>query len=165
MDYTAGRGTTALSIVGTVLGSIGTAAALGGGIMPATNIPGARVIAAANGDTGSQPVSRYEMEQSQRIAQLESSIALRDANTYSDQKLLEVYRYFDGKLDKVNEQIKDVEVYQATNTATLSCMGGQIANLQAVLGSITKIVVPNGAVCPGWGEVKGSPVTETAAAS
>lgn len=163
MEYTAGRGTTALGIVGTVLGSIGTAAALGGGVVPAATAPGART--AANGDSGSQPVSRYEMEQSQRIAQLESSIALRDANTYSDQKLLEVYRYFDGKLDKVNEQLKDVEVYQATNTATLSCMGGQIANLQAVLGSITKIVVPNGAVCPGWGEVKVSPVTETAAAS
>lgn len=164
MEY-AGKGTTALGIVGTVLGSIGTAAALGGGIMPATNIPSARAIAAANGDAGSQPVSRFEMEQAQKIAQLESSIALRDANTYSDQKLLEVYRYFDGKLGKVDEQLKNVEVYQATNTATLSCMGQQIAGLQSVLGSITKIVVPNGAVCPGWGGVEVKPATQTAAAS
>lgn len=40
MEY-AGKGTTALGIVGTVLGSIGTAAALGGGIVPAA-VPGAR---------------------------------------------------------------------------------------------------------------------------
>lgn len=31
----------------------------------------------------------------------------------------------------------------------LSCMQGQIAQLM----SLTKLVVPNGSICPGWGDV------------
>ena len=42
-------------------------------------------------------VDRYEAAQAARIAELETEVKLRDANTYTDQKLLEVYKYFDGK--------------------------------------------------------------------
>ncbi|WP_418932433.1 hypothetical protein [Hominenteromicrobium sp.] len=42
-------------------------------------------------------VDRYEAGQAARIAQLETEVKLRDANTYTDQKLLEVYKYFDGR--------------------------------------------------------------------
>lgn len=47
-------------------------------------------------------VNRYELGQAQEIESLKSQIALRDANTYSDQKLLEMYRYIDGKLSEIN---------------------------------------------------------------
>lgn len=47
-------------------------------------------------------VSRYELGQAQEIESLKSQIALRDANTFSDQKQLETYRYFDGKLGEIN---------------------------------------------------------------
>ena len=42
-------------------------------------------------------VNRYELAQESRISKLESEIALRDANIYNDQKLLELYKYIDGK--------------------------------------------------------------------
>ena len=38
-------------------------------------------------------VNRYELAQESRISKLESEIALRDANIYNDQKLLELYKY------------------------------------------------------------------------
>ena len=38
------------------------------------------------------PVNRYEAQQNARIAELETEVKLRDANTYTDQKLLEVYK-------------------------------------------------------------------------
>lgn len=47
-------------------------------------------------------VNRYELGQSQEIESLKSQIALRDANTYSDQKMLELYKYFDGKIGEIN---------------------------------------------------------------
>lgn len=47
-------------------------------------------------------VNRYELGQAKEIESLKSQIALRDANTYSDQKLLEMYRYIDGKLNEIN---------------------------------------------------------------
>ena len=45
------------------------------------------------------PVTRYELGQESKISELRSQIALRDANTYGDQKLLELYKYVDGQLD------------------------------------------------------------------
>lgn len=47
-------------------------------------------------------VNRYELGQAQEIESLKSQIALRDANTFTDQKMLEMYRYIDGKLGEIN---------------------------------------------------------------
>lgn len=94
-------------------------------------------------------VNRYEAAQAARIAELESEVKLRDANTYVDQKLLEVYRYFDNKLEGVNAAICAQNVYNATNSAAINCINGQVAELMA----LTKRVVPNSSICPGWGNV------------
>ena len=102
------------------------------------------------------PVNRYELGLEGENARLRSEIALRDANIYNDQKLLEVYKYFDGKIEGINAKLCEQAVYNATQTAAMNCMGSQIAQLF----SLTKLVVPNASVCPGWGEVT---VTPTAA--
>ena len=94
-------------------------------------------------------VNRYEAAQAARIAELESEVKLRDANTYVDQKILEVYRYFDNKLEGVNAAICAQNVYNATNSAAINCINGQVAELMA----LTKRVVPNSSICPGWGNV------------
>lgn len=92
-------------------------------------------------------VNRYEASQSARIAELETEVKLRDSNIYTDGKILELYRYVDGKFAGVESQICQQNVYNATNTAAISCIQNQIAQLM----SLTKIVVPNSSVCPGWG--------------
>lgn len=111
MEYTAGRGTTALGIIGTVLG--GTALVNngnGGGLLG--NILGTNC---NNGpmmvDSNSMPVNRYELGKDQTIAELKSQIALRDANIYGDQKLLEVYKYFDGELKDVRAELCHQKVH------------------------------------------------------
>ena len=98
-------------------------------------------------------INRYEAGQQARIAELETEVKLRDANTYTDSKLLEVYKYFDGRIGCVEHQLADQRVYNATNTAAIGCIQGQIAQLM----SLTKLVVPNGSVCPGWGNVTITP--------
>ena len=113
-----------------------------------------------NGNCGcseDRMVNRYELAQESRIADLQSQIALRDANTYNDQKLLEVYKYFDGKLETVNSKLCDQAVWNATQTATIGCMAQQIA----ALNGLTKLVIPNTSVCPGWGNVTVAPATTT----
>ena len=102
-------------------------------------------------------VNRYELEQESRIAKLESDIALRDANTYNDQKMLEMYKYFDGEVKRIDKTLCEQAVYNATQTGAISCIQGQIAQLQ----SLTKLVVPNTSVCPGWGNVTITPSTTT----
>lgn len=73
------------------------------------------------------PVNRYELNQSDRIARLESEVALRDANIYNDQKLLEVYKYFDA-------QVKDIRETMCANDKALAVSNAKIEGTFAVLG-------------------------------
>lgn len=66
------------------------------------------------------PVNRYEMGLQQEIASKDSQIALRDANTYNDQKLLEMYKYVDGELRGLrNELCRQAVVNQKTEDSFL----------------------------------------------
>lgn len=103
------------------------------------------------------PVNRYELGLEQKVADLQSQIALRDANIYGDQKLLEVYKYFDGKVEGINQRLCEQAVWNATQSANINCMAGQVAQLYG----LTKLVVPNTSVCPGWGNVTVTPATTT----
>lgn len=125
--------------LGLAIGALGVEALRGGfnGIL-GTN---------ANGCGDDHLVNRYEAAQSARIAELETEVRLRDANTYTDSKLLDLYKYVDGKFACVESHICQQNVYNATNTAALNCVNGQIAQLM----SLTKFVIPNSSICPGWG--------------
>lgn len=111
-----------------------------------------------NGNCGcseNHMVNRYELAQESRISKLESEIALRDANIYNDQKMLELYKYIDGKLEGVNGALAGQAVWNATQTANINCMQGQIGQLFG----LTKLVVPNSSICPGYGNVTITPST------
>ena len=102
-------------------------------------------------------VNRYELSQEQKIAKLETEVALRDANIYSDQKLSEVYKDLSARINGLEAGLNAQAVYNATNTATINCIQGQVAQLFG----LTKLVVPNTSVCPGWGNVTITPSTTT----
>jgi hypothetical protein len=89
-------------------------------------------------------VNRYELGQEQTIAKLQSEIALRDATTYTLGEVGKLRDYFENKFNYFAKQLSDQAVYNATNTATISCMAQQIAQLQG----LTKIVIPITNVCP-----------------
>ena len=105
-------------------------------------------------------VNRYELGMEQEIAKLKADIALRDANIYNDQKSLELYKYFDGEIKRIDRTLCEQAVYNATQTGAISCIQGQVAQLQA----LTKLVVPNTSVCPGWGNVTITPAATTTGA-
>lgn len=97
------------------------------------------------------PVSRYELSQEGKIAELQSQIALRDANTYNDQKLLEVYKYFDGQIKDIRAGQSDKWTEQAVincqNSSGLKVLASQVADVTATVDSITKTAVPTSAIC------------------
>ena len=76
-------------------------------------------------------VNRYELNQAGVISKLESDVALRDANIYNDQKLLEVYKYFDGQVKDIRATICANEKESAVNNAkiegTFAVLGEKIA--------------------------------------
>ena len=65
------------------------------------------------------PVTRYEMAMEQALAAKDSRIALLEANTYNDQKSLELYRYIDGKLADIQANLAAQAV---TNTSFNSAL-------------------------------------------
>lgn len=146
-EFVAGRGTTALGIIGTVLGSI--AVANNGGLLPANN----GHCAGGNGD--GVPVNRYEAQQQARIAELETEVKLRDANTFTMGEMNKLRNYVDERFAAINHELCDQKVYNATCNQTISCIAGQVNTLMG----LTKVVIPNGSICPGWGNVTVTPST------
>ena len=94
-------------------------------------------------------INRYEANQSARIAELETEVKLRDANFYTVSEMGKLRDYVDGRFSKVESEICDQKVFNATAISNISCIQGQVAQLMG----LTKLVVPNGSVCPGWGDV------------
>lgn len=103
-------------IIGTGLGAINLLGGLGTLLTGGTPNRAAGTGAAALLDAGENtPVNRYDLNREQEIARLRSEITLRDANTYNDQKMLEMYRYIDGKLNEVGTVLSNQAVQnQAT---------------------------------------------------
>lgn len=116
---------------GLTTGIIGTAlGVLNGGIL---------------GGRGCEPgVSHYELTLESSNAAKDAEIALLKANTYNDQKLLEVYKYFDGELKEVRGQLCQQAVVNSQVAANLSCMQQTIS----ALSGLTKTVIPISSICP-----------------
>ena len=55
-------------------------------------------------------VNRYELAMEQQLAAKDSRIALLEANTYNDQKTLELYRYIDSKLNIIDQRLAAQDV-------------------------------------------------------
>lgn len=137
MEYASkGVGTAGLTtgIIGSALGVLN-----GGGLGILNGMGGANC-----GCSENMAVNRYELGQEQKIADLQSQVALRDANIYNDAKLLEMYKYVDGKFAGVEAQLCQQAVVNAQVTANIGCMQQSIATLQG----LTKTIVPIDNVCP-----------------
>lgn len=148
------------------LGIAGTALGLLNGL-------GGMACAASNGCcSDNTPATRHEVDQAQIIASKDAEIGLLKANEYTNQKLTDVTAYLMGQIKDLATEVrknKDDQTgvnmqqvaYNATNTATIGCLQNQVAALQGM----TKLVIPNSSVCPGWGAVKITPETAAAAAT
>lgn len=135
MEYTAGRGTTALGIIGTVLG--GTALAGGtngngllGNLLGANNTP-------VCVDSDSMPVSRYEMKLVSDNNAKDSEIALLKADAYTKQ-------LFGDLNDRYNERFTNIEAQLARqavhNQKTEDSFVLAQADLKAVLNELKQDV-------------------------
>ena len=125
----------------------GTALGLSIGALGAEFLPGILNGFAGNigrGNGGEHYVSKTEAALMAENAELKTEKKLLESNIYTDQKTLELYRYIDGKIGGVEAQINAQAVYNATNTATLNCIAGQVAALMA----LTKTVIPAANICP-----------------
>lgn len=110
---------------------------------------------------------------------LNSKIAELQAEKYADKTGIEVYkaaRESDAKtnarFEEIARTIADMRVREAqtagkidlvaaTANQGIAANSAAIACLQNTVSSITKVVVPNSACCPGWGTVTITPAATT----
>jgi hypothetical protein len=96
-------------------------------------------------------INRYEAGQSARIAELETEVKLRDSNIYTDQKMLELYKYFDGENKQLKSELCDFRAQQGVVNANLMAgvdvLKSQVADTRAILGGITRTAVPSNVIC------------------
>ena len=103
MEYASnGKANAALTtgIIGTAgvgLGLLGNLLGGGWGVNPAAAMAAGAVCS--------------ELDREQQLAQKDSEIALLKANTYNDQKMLEMYAYIDGQLKDVRKTLCDQAVH------------------------------------------------------
>lgn len=117
-----------------------------------------------NGNAQDAPVSRYEASMMQELAAKDGKIALLESNIYTDSKIADVYERLNSKIGEMQKEQNAINlqqaVYNGVNTAAVECIKGQIAQLMG----LTKLVVPNASVCPGWGNVTVTPAAATTGA-
>lgn len=96
------------------------------------------------GCSDNMAVNRYELNMQTELSAKDGKIALLESNIYTDQKLNDLRNYVDRRVNHVEDAVNAQAVYNATNTATIGCIQGQIAQLQG----LTKLIVPITNVCP-----------------
>lgn len=70
---------------------------------------------------------RYVSELQAKVGALESEASLLKSNIYSDSKLLEVYKYFDGETKQIREELAAQAVKNAQVEGTFAVLGEKIA--------------------------------------
>ena len=88
-----------------------------------------------NNDPDNKPVTRYEM------------------GLISENTLLKANQYADTRANGLQAQISQQSVWNATQEGLIRAQAQQIQQLY----SLTKLVVPNDSVMPGWGSVSIKP--------
>ena len=96
---------------------------------------GPAVIAACDSD---RLINRYELGQESKISELQSQIALRDANIYNDQKTLALYQYIDGQLKDIRSTLGAQAVHNQKTEDSFVLARQDIAAVESRLnGKIT----------------------------
>ena len=144
MEY----GSRAMTIAGLTTGLVGTGLGVINGAGGIANLLGGGQRQPA--DPGDRNVTRYEMGLWQEINAEKLKVATLEAKGYTDAAVA-------GVQAAIGQQM----VWNATQQGIIDCIRGQVAQLQGM----TKTVIPNGNVSPGWGPIIVEPQPAAAAAS
>ena len=156
MEYASravGNAGLATGIIGTALGALNGAGGLdliNFGPKPRGPIP-----------EGEIPVNRHDMHLYREICDRDFKIASLESNKYTDQKIAELTEKMNIRFAGVEQQLAGQSVWNATQQGLLAGIQGQIAQLQ----SMTKLVIPNSSVMPGWSGVEIASVSSAASTS
>ena len=153
--------------LGVTLGAIGTGLSFFNGSNPISGLFG--------GGNNANYVTRDMLDLELKVIECQKDNAILNAELNTEKKMVEVFNASNNKtnevFDRLSNRILTLERIVADNAASqavINCnASSSIGILQTQVGQLytmTKMVIPNGNVCPGWGnvEVTVSPTTTTA---
>lgn len=79
------------------------------------------------------PVTQREMTLTQRLAEKDTQIALRDAVTYTDRQNLDMYKYIDGRINEIKATLGEQAVQNQANKDSFVLLQQQMAADKAEL--------------------------------
>ena len=99
----AGKGNAALTTG--IIGTAGVGLGLLGNLLSGNGVMGWNGGCAGPVCSDNMPVTRYELGLEQSNAAKDAEISLLKANTYNDQKSLELYKFFDGEVKAIRAEL------------------------------------------------------------
>lgn len=110
-------------------GVAGTALGLGAGALGVELLRGGLggILGGSCGCSEDHMINRYEAGLQSKISELETAVKLRDSNIYTDSKILEVYKYFDGETRGIRSELAAQAVKNAQIEGTFAVLGEKIA--------------------------------------
>lgn len=150
-EYLAGRGTTALGIIGTVLGGLGAAGMLSGGGTPLLN----------NGSGAAfetHAATMHDVEDVQKLAAKDAEIAQLRSERYADsvrddakQYGIEIYKELKQDItelkDKQTEKWTAQMVVNAQLSDAVTALDGKATSTANLVAQITRTAVPQSSIC------------------
>ena len=117
---------------------------------------------------GDRPVTRYELGLVRELDAERQKNAILTSEQNTENKMTEVYRQAHNEVvalrdreDLRHDAQEAWNAQQMVNNAQIASAVAANANSIAAIGGkldgVTRTVIPNGAICPGWGAVKTQP--------
>lgn len=147
-DYVAGRGTTAMSIIGTVLGGISALGGNAGGLLNNGTVAAYEYHNATMHDVeDAQKLAAKDAE----IAQLKAERTARDVEDRAKQYSIEVYKELAGRINEMkdtqNNKWTDQMVTNAQMSDAITALDGKATNTANLVAQITRTAVPQSSIC------------------
>lgn len=168
---TAGLTTGIIGSVGTALGLLNGGANLLGGATRTTSAGDVAQVASTVAEMAgithrcseNMPVTRYDVQNLKELMAKDQEIAILKSEQNTEVKIADVYERI---MTRVNQDQREQAAWNANQSvanaqmsAAIATNSNSIAALQNCCNQITKIVVPNTSICPGWGNVTITPAT------
>lgn len=138
-EWTAGKGTTALGIIGTVLGGL-------------ANVGGTGLLGGARyGSYEMNYATMHDIYDVRTIAEKDSEIAQLRAQQTVDAKIVDTYKTLANMInalkDEETKKWTDQMVVNAQLTSAVNVNTNNLVALQAKVDGFTKVVIPSSSVC------------------
>lgn len=98
-----------------------------------------------------------------RDREIEGRVSSLEATQKAEAAAFTEYRSSQKEIQELREKLVEQKITTVAATAATAATGlqAEINRLACILGSVTKTVIPNSNVCPGWGQVTITPTPAT----